>query len=68
MVHADETSWRNDGLGHFVWFAGNENLAFFHLDRHRSAEVAQALSEKILTALWCATAMPPITVSDRIPA
>ena len=43
MVQADETSWRNDGLGHFVWFAGNENLAFFHIDRHRSAEVAHAL-------------------------
>ena len=43
VVHADETSWRNDGLGHFVWFAGNENLAFFHIDRHRSAEVAKAL-------------------------
>jgi hypothetical protein len=43
VVHADETSWRNDGLGHFVWFAGNENLAFFHIDRHRSAEVAHGL-------------------------
>ena len=43
VVHADETSWRSDGLGHFVWFAGNENLAFFHIDRHRSAEVAKAL-------------------------
>jgi hypothetical protein len=43
VVHADETSWRNDGLGHFVWFAGNEHLAFFHIDRHRSAEVAQAI-------------------------
>jgi transposase len=27
VVHADETSWHSDGLGHFVWFAGNENLA-----------------------------------------
>jgi hypothetical protein len=43
VVHADETSWRNDGLGHFVWFAGNENLAFFHIDRHRSAEVAKSI-------------------------
>jgi len=43
VVHADETSWRNDGLGHFVWFAGNEHLAFFHIDRHRSAEVAQTI-------------------------
>jgi transposase len=43
VVHADETSWRSDGLGHFVWFAGNENLAFFHIDRHRSADVAQTI-------------------------
>jgi hypothetical protein len=43
VAHADETSWRNDGIGHYVWFAGNENLAFFHIDRHRSAEVAKAI-------------------------
>ena len=42
-VHADETSWRNDGLGHYVWFAGNEDLAYFHIDRHRSSEVAKAI-------------------------
>lgn len=46
MVHADETSWRNDGIGHYVWFAGNENLAFFHIDRHRSAEVAKSIFGK----------------------
>jgi hypothetical protein len=40
VVHADETSWRNDGRGYFVWFAGNDDLAFFHIDRHRSAEAA----------------------------
>ena len=43
VVHADETSWRSDGIGHYVWFAGNENLAFFHIDRHRSAEVAKTI-------------------------
>jgi transposase len=43
VVHADETSWRNDGIGHFVWYAGNDDLAFFHIDRHRSAEVAKAI-------------------------
>ena len=26
-----------------MWFAGNENLAFFHIDRHRSAEVAKTI-------------------------
>jgi hypothetical protein len=43
VVHADETSWHSDGVGHHVWFAGNENLAFFHIDRHRSAEVARGI-------------------------
>jgi hypothetical protein len=42
-VHADETSWRNDGAGHYVWFAGNEDLAYFHIDRYRSAAVAKAI-------------------------
>jgi transposase len=43
VVHTDETFWRSDGMGHYVWFAGNENLAFFHIDRHRSADVAQTI-------------------------
>lgn len=43
MVHADETSWRNDGIGHFAWYAGNEDIAYFHIDRHRSSKVAQKI-------------------------
>ncbi len=43
VVHADETSWRNDGKGHYVWFAGNDDIAFFHIDPHRSAEAAHAV-------------------------
>ena len=46
VAHADETSWRNDGLGHFAWYAGNDDLAFFHIDRHRSAAVAQSIFGK----------------------
>jgi transposase len=46
VVHADETSWRSDGVGHPVWFAGNKTLAFFHIDRHRSADVAQTIFGK----------------------
>ena len=46
VVHADETSWRNDGKGHFVWFAGNDELAFFHIDRHRSADAAKTVFGK----------------------
>jgi len=42
-VHADETYWRQDGIGHFVWYAGNDDLALFHIDRHRSSQVAQSI-------------------------
>ena len=42
-VHADETSWRQDGMGHYVWYAGNDDLAVFHVDRHRSSKVAQSI-------------------------
>ena len=51
VVHADETSWRNDGKGHFVWFAGNDDLAFFHIDRHRSRDAAKLFSGRILTVV-----------------
>jgi hypothetical protein len=43
VVHADETSWRHDGQSYWVWYAGDDDLAFFHLDEHRSGEAAQAV-------------------------
>jgi transposase len=43
IVHADETSWREDGINHQLWYSGNNDLAFFHIDRHRSAEVAKSI-------------------------
>lgn len=45
-VHADETSWRENGINHHVWYAGNKDLAFFHIDRHRSSKVAQFILGK----------------------
>lgn len=41
VLHADETQWRVDGTTHQLWYAGNEHLAYFHVDRHRNAEAAQ---------------------------
>jgi hypothetical protein len=41
VVQADETSWRHDGATYWVWYAGDADLAFFHLDAHRSSEAAQ---------------------------
>ncbi len=42
-IHADETHWRQDGQNYFVWFAGNSDLALFHIDKSRSGKVAVAL-------------------------
>lgn len=43
QVHADETSWRHEGQTYWVWYAGNEDLACFQFDAHRSAQAARAL-------------------------
>jgi transposase len=43
IVHADETYWREDGKNVSVWYAGNENVAVFRIDPHRSADAAKRL-------------------------
>ena len=65
VVHADETSWRSDGVGHYVWFAGNENLAFFHSTGTGLPRWPKASSVRTLMGSWCATGMRPITASER---
>jgi len=40
IIHADETHWRIDGHGAYIWFAGNPNFGFFHIERSRSSQVA----------------------------
>jgi hypothetical protein len=37
FVHADETHWREDGINHYIWYAGNDELAFYLIDPHRSS-------------------------------
>jgi transposase len=43
VAHGDETSWRHDGQPYWAWYAGNQDLAFYRLDAHRSAEAAQSV-------------------------
>ena len=43
IVHADETHWRQNGENHIVWYAGNNDVALFHIDAHRSSEAAKVL-------------------------
>lgn len=43
VAHGDETSWRHNGQPYWAWYVGNPDLAFFHLDAHRSGEAAQSV-------------------------
>lgn len=48
LVHADETYWREDGGNVFVWYAGNEEVAVYRIDPHRSTAAAkQLLGERL---------------------
>jgi transposase len=52
VAHADETSWREDGKPYWAWYGGNDDLAFYLLQQHRSAEAAQeVLGEKFAGTL-----------------
>jgi transposase len=68
VVHADETSWRHDGLNYWVWYAGDQDLALFHLDAHRSSEAAQrVLGERFAGTLVADAyaAYPSVHPKDR---
>lgn len=43
VAHADETSWRNDGEGHWVWYFGNDELAYYRLTARRTGQVAGSI-------------------------
>ena len=40
-VCADETGWKHDGKGEWLWAFTNEKLAFYHIDPHRSGQVVK---------------------------
>jgi hypothetical protein len=56
QIHADETHWRENGKNHYVFFAGNEHLAVFHIDPSRSTDAAKVLLGDKLDALLIADA------------
>ena len=51
LVHADETYWREDGQNVFIWYAGNEEVAVYRIDSHRSAAAAKQLLGERLSGL-----------------
>jgi transposase len=43
IVYGDETHWRIAGKAANTWYAGNEDIALYHVDRSRAGDVAVAL-------------------------
>jgi transposase len=43
IAHGDETSWRIDGQGAQLWYAGNPDLAFYQVDPSRGGDVALSI-------------------------
>lgn len=43
IAHGDETSWRIDGQGAQLWYAGNRDLAFYLVDPSRGGDVALSI-------------------------
>jgi transposase len=46
VAYADETSWREDGQGRYIWFGGNDHLAVYQITGNRAAESAVELLGK----------------------
>jgi len=42
-AYADETCWREDGRGRYIWFGGNKDLAYYRITGNRSADSAVLL-------------------------
>jgi transposase len=43
VLHADESSWRENGQNGYTWLLSTPNTRVFEYDRHRSYEVAQRI-------------------------
>jgi transposase len=52
LIYGDETHWRRNGRGAYMWYAGNTDLAFYHVDKSRGGDVAKAIyGEEVAGAL-----------------
>jgi transposase len=43
VAYADETTWREDGVGHYIWFGGNKDVAVYQITDSRAQENAVQL-------------------------
>jgi transposase len=45
VAYADETSWREDGQGRYLWFGGNEHLAVYQVADRSGDSAVQLLGD-----------------------
>lgn len=43
VLHADESSWRQNGINGYLWLLSTRDIRIFEYDRHRSYEVAKRI-------------------------
>lgn len=53
VKHADETSWRQQGVGAWLWMAVAGRVAIFMLNAHRTKEAAKQLLGDIAQGVLC---------------
>jgi transposase len=45
VAYADETSWRQDGQGRYLWFGGNQHLAVYQIANRSGDSAVQLLGD-----------------------
>ena len=46
FIHADETGWKIDGAGHWLWKFCNKTISFSHIDKSRGQKVVEDILGK----------------------
>jgi transposase len=46
VAYADETSWREDGQGRYIWYGGNEHLAVYQIADRTGESAVQLLGNE----------------------
>lgn len=46
FIHGDETGWKLDGIGYWLWKLSNKKIAFSHIDKSRGQKVIEAILGK----------------------
>ncbi|HUJ83512.1 MAG TPA: transposase, partial [Candidatus Acidoferrales bacterium] len=51
VLHADETSWRINGVTHWLWYFGTSLWSYYVIDRRRGSDVVRRVLGSILSGI-----------------